>query len=188
VVDSPSIVLAFAAGLVSFASPCCLPLVPGYLAAVSGTEPDDLGRRLDPRVMTRSLMFVTTFSAIFILLGLSATALGNVLFENRLTLNKVAGATIIALGLFFIASLFVTRLNRDWRSQALIARAGRGSSGDVMTRSPRRFETRRRPARATGSGAARRKLTAWHASRALRHSFTSWRASSWMRSGVTTAR
>ena len=125
-VDSPSIVLAFAAGLVSFASPCCLPLVPGYLAAVSGTEPDDLGRRLDPRVMTRSLMFVTTFSAIFILLGLSATALGNVLFENRLTLNKVAGATIIALGLFFIASLFVTRLNRDWRSQALIARAGRG--------------------------------------------------------------
>ncbi len=125
-VDSPSIVLAFAAGLVSFASPCCLPLVPGYLAAVSGTEPNDLGRRLDPRVMTRSLMFVATFSAIFIVLGLSATALGNVLFENRLTLNKVAGVTIIALGVFFIASLFVTRLNRDWRSQGLIERAGRG--------------------------------------------------------------
>ena len=125
-VDSPSIALAFAAGVVSFASPCCLPLVPGYLAAVSGTEPNDLGRRVDPTTVGRSLLFVATFSAIFIVLGLSATALGNFLFENRLTLNKVAGAAIISLGLFFIATLFVTRLNREWRPQRLIARAGRG--------------------------------------------------------------
>lgn len=125
-VDSPSIALAFAAGFVSFASPCCLPLVPGYLAAVSGTEPRELGRRLDLAVLTRSLVFVATFSAIFISLGLSASALGNLLFANRLTLTKVAGIAIIALGLFFIASLFVARLNRDWRPKRLIAGAGRG--------------------------------------------------------------
>ena len=125
-VDSPSIVLAFAAGLVSFLSPCCLPLVPGYLAAVGGTEPAELGRRFDPRVLGRSAVFVGTFSLIFILLGLGATAIGDFLFDNQPTLNKVAGVLIVVMGVFFIAAPFVVRLNRDFRPAGLIERAGRG--------------------------------------------------------------
>jgi cytochrome c-type biogenesis protein len=126
VVDAPNIALAFAAGLVSFLSPCCLPLVPGYLATVSGVTPTALGRRVDPRVVGRSIVFVGTFSLLFILLGLGATAIGSFLFDNQPTLNKVAGAAIIAMGVLFVASVFVTRLNRDFRPQALIERAGRG--------------------------------------------------------------
>ena len=126
-VDSPSILLAFAAGFVSFVSPCCLPLVPGYLATVSGVEPARLRRRgIDPRILGRSALFVATFSALFIVLGLGATAAGSFLFDNQPTLNKVAGVAIIAMGLLFIASVFVVRLNREFRPHALIERAGRG--------------------------------------------------------------
>lgn len=125
-VDAPYLGLAFAAGLVSFVSPCCLPLVPGYLATVSGTQPTDLGRRVDPRVVGRSAIFVATFSLIFILLGLGATAAGSFLFDNQPLLNKVAGAAIIAMGVLFLSSLFITRLNREWRPDGLIERAGNG--------------------------------------------------------------
>jgi len=126
VVDAPNIALAFAAGLVSFVSPCCLPLVPGYLATVSGVEPAALGRRVDPRVVGRSALFVGTFSLLFILLGLGATAIGSLLFDHQPTLNKVAGVAIVAMGLLFVGSVFVVRLNREFRPHALIERAGRG--------------------------------------------------------------
>jgi cytochrome c-type biogenesis protein len=125
-VEAPNLALAFAAGLVSFVSPCCLPLVPGYLATVSGVAPGAGGRRLDPRVLGRSLLFVATFSAIFILLGLSATALGAFLFDNQPTLNTVGGVAIIAMGVLFVGSVFIVRLNRDFRPTALVERAGGG--------------------------------------------------------------
>ena len=125
-VDAPNIALAFTAGLVSFVSPCCLPLVPGYLATVSGVEPAALGRRVDPRVVGRSALFVGTFSLLFILLGLGATAIGSILFDHQPTLNKVAGVAIVAMGLLFVGSVFVVRLNREFRPHALIERAGRG--------------------------------------------------------------
>jgi len=125
-VDAPSLTLAFAAGLVSFVSPCCLPLVPGYLATVSGTEPEQLGRRVDPRVVCRSGLFVATFSLIFVLLGLGTTAIGSFLFDSQPLLNKLAGVAIIAMGALFLGSVFIVRLNRDWRPEALMERAGRG--------------------------------------------------------------
>ena len=126
-VDAPSIFIAFAAGLVSFVSPCCLPLVPGYLAAVTGTAPADGERRgLDPAVIGRSLVFVGSFSLVFILLGLSATAAGSFLADNQITLRRIAGVAIVAMGALFVASVFVLRLNRDWRPQALAASAARG--------------------------------------------------------------
>ncbi|MEJ7893860.1 MAG: cytochrome c biogenesis CcdA family protein [Solirubrobacteraceae bacterium] len=125
-IEGPSLVLAFAAGLVSFLSPCCLPLVPGYLATVSGTNVADLGSRVDRRVVGRSLIFIATFSLIFILLGLGATSIGSFLFDNQPLLNKVAGISIILMGALFIASTFVVRLNRDWRPRGLMERAGRG--------------------------------------------------------------
>ena len=125
-VDSPSVTLAFAAGVVSFVSPCCLPLVPGYLAVVTGKSPEATERRLDPAVLARSGLFIASFSAIFILLGLSATALGSVLFDSQLTLRKVAGVAMIVMGVLFAASVFVVRLNRDWHPPGLVERAGRG--------------------------------------------------------------
>ena len=125
-VEAPSLVLAFAAGLVSFVSPCCLPLVPGYLATVAGVEPGVARRRLDPTVLARAGIFVGTFSLIFVLLGLGATAIGEFLFDNQPTLNTVAGSLIIVMGLLFIGSVFIVRLNREFRPEALLERAGRG--------------------------------------------------------------
>jgi len=126
-VEAPNLTLAFAAGLVSFLSPCCLPLVPGYLAAVAHVRPgEERGRRLDPRVLARSGVFVGTFSLIFVGFGLTATALGSFLFDNQPLLNKVSGVLIIVMGLLFVGSIFVVRLNREWRPEALIERAGKG--------------------------------------------------------------
>jgi cytochrome c-type biogenesis protein len=125
-VEVPSIALAFAAGFVSFVSPCCLPLVPGYLAVVAGTDPGSRQGRLDPRVLARGLLFVASFSTVFILLGLTTTTIGSFLFDNQPALNRIAGAAIIAMGILFMASVFITRLNREWRPQALVDRAGHG--------------------------------------------------------------
>lgn len=120
------ILAALAAGIVSFLSPCVLPLVPGYLSAVTGVsaaELDDAGWR---RVLGPSLLFVASFSAIFILLGLTATGLGSFLDEHKALLTKISGALIIAMGVLFVSSLFVTRLNREWHVEALLERAGKG--------------------------------------------------------------
>jgi cytochrome c-type biogenesis protein len=127
-ITAPGIGLAFAAGFVSFVSPCCLPLVPGYLATVCGpAETNDVpGSRLDLRVLRRSLLFIASFSSIFILLGLSATAIGAFLFVNKSALERGAGIAIIAMGAFLIGSVFVVRMNRDWRPRWLVERAGNG--------------------------------------------------------------
>ena len=122
----PGVFAALGAGIVSFLSPCVLPLVPGYLSAVSGvsvSELDDVSWR---QVLAPSLIFVASFSAIFILLGLTATGLGQTLNEHQDLLETIAGILIIALGVYFIASLFVVRLNREWHVEALMARAGKG--------------------------------------------------------------
>jgi cytochrome c-type biogenesis protein len=117
---------ALAAGLVSFLSPCVLPLVPGYLSAVTGVAAEELERAGWRRVLVPSLLFVASFSAIFVILGLTATGLGSTLQENRDVLNKVAAAVIVAMGVFFVAALFVRRLNREWHLEGLMARAGKG--------------------------------------------------------------
>jgi cytochrome c-type biogenesis protein len=117
---------ALAAGIVSFLSPCVLPLVPGYLSAVTGVsaaELDDAGWR---RVLGPSLLFVASFSTIFILLGLTATGLGSFLSENKQLLTKISGALIVFMGVLFVASLFITRLNREWHVDGLLERAGSG--------------------------------------------------------------
>jgi cytochrome c-type biogenesis protein len=117
---------ALAAGVVSFLSPCVLPLVPGYLSAVSGVSANELESAGWRRVLGPSLLFVVSFSAIFILLGLTATGLGSVLKDHRELLTKISGGLIIAMGLLFVSSLFITRLNREWHVDALLERAGRG--------------------------------------------------------------
>ncbi|MGH2761933.1 MAG: cytochrome c biogenesis CcdA family protein [Thermoleophilaceae bacterium] len=120
------VLAAMFAGMVSFLSPCVLPLVPGYLSAVTGISATDLERTSTWRVLGPSLLFIASFSAIFILLGLTASELGSSLRDSRDVLEKVAAGLIIAMGLFFVAALFVTRLNREWHVDALARRAGRG--------------------------------------------------------------
>jgi cytochrome c-type biogenesis protein len=120
------VLAALAAGVVSFLSPCVLPLVPGYLSAVSGVRPNDLDDAPLRRVLGPALLFVASFSAIFIVLGLGATKLGSTLNDHRETLERVSAVVIVVLGLFFLATPFVARLGREWRIEALMERAGRG--------------------------------------------------------------
>lgn len=117
---------ALAAGVVSFLSPCVLPLVPGYLSAVTGVSANELESAGWRRVLGPSLLFVASFSAIFILLGLTATGIGSVLQDHRELLTKISAALIIAMGVLFVSSLFITRLNREWHVDALLERAGKG--------------------------------------------------------------
>jgi cytochrome c-type biogenesis protein len=103
-----------------------LPLVPGYLSAVSGVSVDELDDANWRRVMAPSLVFVASFSTIFILLGLTATRIGSALSDHRELLDKIAAGFIIAMGVLFVASFFVVKLNREWRPDGLIERAGKG--------------------------------------------------------------
>ena len=114
--------VAFGAGLISFLSPCVLPLVPGYISAVAGVRPEEIRPR---RVLGPSLAFVASFSAIFIALGL----LGQQALRGALTgptALKVCGALIVLMGLLFVLAPFVPRLAREWHVGALAQRAGRG--------------------------------------------------------------
>jgi cytochrome c-type biogenesis protein len=117
---------ALAAGIVSFLSPCVLPLVPGYLSAVTGVSAGELESAGWRRVLGPSLLFVASFSAIFVLLGLTATGLGSFLDDNIKLLEKISGVLIILMGVLFVAQMFVTRLNREWHVDALLERAGKG--------------------------------------------------------------
>ncbi len=119
--------LALAAGLVSFLSPCVLPLVPGYLSTVIGVTPADLREGVGVRrVLVPSLLFIASFSAIFILLGLSATVIGSTLNTHKHALEQVGGVVIILMGVAFLATPFVGMLNREWHSESLLRLAGRG--------------------------------------------------------------
>ena len=119
--------VAFGAGLVSFLSPCVLPLVPGYISAVAGVAPAEIKAR---RVLGPTLAFIGSFSAIFIALGL----IGQQALRGTLTgptALKVCGAVIVFMGILFVAAPFVPRLAREWHFAGLIGRAGRG--GPVLT-------------------------------------------------------
>jgi cytochrome c-type biogenesis protein len=119
--------LALAAGLVSFLSPCVLPLVPGYLSTVIGVTPADLKDGVGARrVLKPSLLFIASFSAIFILLGMSATVIGSSLNTHKHLLEQVGGIVIVGMGLIFLSTPFIGMFNREWHSETLLRLAGRG--------------------------------------------------------------
>ena len=124
-IQAPSVFLAFTAGLLSFLSPCCLPLVPGYLATVCGQDPSSRDRSVG--VLTRAVVFVATFSLLFVVLGLTATLAGQLLSDNRRLLDVLAGSAVLTLGTFFLRAAAVPALNRSWQPLALVTRAGRGA-------------------------------------------------------------
>ena len=122
-----TVVAAFAVGLVSFVSPCVLPLVPGYLSTISGVSFSDIeAGKAKREVLVPALLFCFAFSLMFVALGMTATGLGQTLQDHRLLLRQISGVVIALLGVFFIATLFVSRLNRDWRPEALLSHAGTG--------------------------------------------------------------
>lgn len=118
---------AFAVGFLSFLSPCVLPLVPGYLSAVSGVGIESLATGDQrSRVVGPAAIFCLSFTLMFVALGMSATSIGSTLSDHKETLNLISGWLIIALGVFMATSVFVTRLNRDVHVDSLMRRAGNG--------------------------------------------------------------
>ncbi len=120
---------AFVAGLISFVSPCVLPLVPGYLSFVAGRSLGQIqtaNRHERLRVITQSVWFVLGFSTIFLILGASATALGRLLLTYRQEANLIGGATVILFGIFMTGILPLHWLQREWRLIGKLKEEGGG--------------------------------------------------------------
>jgi cytochrome c-type biogenesis protein len=111
----PSIALAFAAGAISITSPCCLPLLPGYLGYLTGLSAEEAARHRSRTVLAAAL-FVAGFSLVFIALGATASLLGALLLAYRLQLARVAGVLILAMGAVLLLEGRVGLLSRggDW--------------------------------------------------------------------------
>jgi cytochrome c-type biogenesis protein len=120
--ESVSIVTAFLAGLISFLSPCVLPIVPGYLSFISGVNVSELKGTEAPaglarRVALTSLAFVLGFSTVFVALGAAATLIGSVLQEHKRLLGTVGGAVMIVLGLHTAGVLRISWLLYEKRAE-----------------------------------------------------------------------
>lgn len=120
-------VVAFGAGLVSFLSPCVLPLVPSYLSLMSGVSAADLehARRPDQARLVRStLLFVAGFTLVFVLIEATASGAGQALAAHQRLLNQIAGSVIIAMGLVFAGVLRPAWLLRERRVAVAPSRLG----------------------------------------------------------------
>jgi cytochrome c-type biogenesis protein len=111
---SIGVALAFSAGLLSFLSPCVLPLIPSYLTFVTGVGLDDLGsaRR---SALVHALLFVHGFTLIFVALGASATVLGRLLGAYRIWITRVGGALVVLFGLYLLGAVRVSAFDRERR-------------------------------------------------------------------------
>jgi cytochrome c-type biogenesis protein len=111
---SIGVAIAFSAGLLSFLSPCVLPLIPSYLTVVTGVGLDDLGsaRR---SALVHALLFVLGFTLIFVALGASATVLGRLLGAYRIWITRVGGALVVLFGLYLLGAVRVSAFDRERR-------------------------------------------------------------------------
>ncbi len=110
--------LAFLAGLVSFVSPCCLPLVPTYVTYLAGTSYDELvsdPARLKNRILANAAAFVLGFSLVFILLGAGASVIGQALRANMSLLRQVSALVVVGFGLHMMGFLRLPFLEREMR-------------------------------------------------------------------------
>src|SRR2546425_3105627 len=116
-VSGVSLPLVFAAGLVSFISPCVLPLVPGYVSTISGVSFEQLAERergINRRIAVASLLFFAGFLAVFVALGASASVVGAFLIGRRLLLNRIAGGLIVVFGLAMLGIGWSGALGGRW--------------------------------------------------------------------------
>lgn len=106
--DSVGYVAAFGGGVASFVSPCVLPIVPGYLSVITGldlADPNPGSSRHLTRVARDTGLFIGGFTVVFVLLGITATTVGGIVFRNKVLLLRVSGALVIAMALFLLGSL-----------------------------------------------------------------------------------
>ncbi|HLA90089.1 MAG TPA: cytochrome c biogenesis protein CcdA [Gemmatimonadaceae bacterium] len=108
------ILIAFSAGLLSFLSPCVLPLVPSYVTFITGLSFEDVAKARRT-ALVHSLLFILGFTIIFVLLGATATALGRLLLRHRYWVSAVGGALIIVFGLYLLGVLNITAFMRERR-------------------------------------------------------------------------
>ena len=114
--SSAGVVVALTAGLLSFLSPCVLPLVPSYLSFVTGMTLDDLQESADrTHVLTHALLFVSGFTLIFMVLGASASFLGQFAQAYDVWLTRIGGTLIIVLGLHLLGVFRISALLREKR-------------------------------------------------------------------------
>jgi cytochrome c-type biogenesis protein len=113
------ILFAFGAGIISFLSPCVLPLVPGYISIISGSSLDQLKASQDSSVfrtvLVNSVMFIVGFSITFILLGASASWIGQVLLSRQRLLAQLAGLVLIVFGVHLLGIIKIKALYQDKR-------------------------------------------------------------------------
>lgn len=106
--------LAFAAGAISFTSPCCLPLLPGYLSYISGVSGDELAQSRR-QVLPACLLFVAGFALVFTVLGASASLAGSYVAAHRLILDRASGVFVIVMGLVTLGVLRIPALYMERR-------------------------------------------------------------------------
>ena len=112
----PALIIALFAGLASFLSPCVLPIVPPYLAYMSGVALSDVENKIGQvKIVFTALFFVLGLSTVFIFLGFSASAIGAVFFEYQPILNTIAGLVIMLFGLHFLDIYRLQFLDREAR-------------------------------------------------------------------------
>ena len=116
-----SVGIAFLEGLVSFVSPCVLPLVPAYLRFLTGSSVDELSAERSvvsrAHILGHSLAFIAGFTLVFVLLGVSASAIGVALRENQVLIARIGGVIVIVLGLQMMGVLRLRLLAADTRLQ-----------------------------------------------------------------------
>jgi len=112
--DSLTVLVAFSAGLLSFLSPCVLPLVPSYLTFITGLGLEDVSRARRTTII-HALLFVIGFSLIFVLLGAGATVFGRLMLANRVWIARIGGILMILMGLWMIGVVRMDALHRERR-------------------------------------------------------------------------
>ena len=118
-----AVVVAAFAGLVSFASPCVLPLVPGFLGYTTGLTGEPLAEKSRSRVVTGALLFVVGFTVVFVLGSIFVTTAGRALIEHRVLLMRLGGLVVIAMGLVFLGIGPQREARIGWRPRAGLAGA-----------------------------------------------------------------
>ncbi|MCJ7688967.1 MAG: cytochrome c biogenesis protein CcdA [Clostridiaceae bacterium] len=114
--DNISFILAFSAGLLSFLSPCVLPLVPAYISYLTGTAINELdNKKAKLTILYKSFGFVLGFSIIFIIMGASITTLGKLFTDNQILIRKISGILMIVFGFHTIGLLKIKLLYREKR-------------------------------------------------------------------------
>jgi cytochrome c-type biogenesis protein len=126
--ENISLLAAFGAGILSFVSPCVLPVVPGYLSFVSGSSVEELSKGKSQArrwaVMADIVAFVLGFSVVFVVLGASATAIGAFFLSKLSLLSKIAGVLVIILGLHMLGVFRLNALYREKRFHTESKRVG----------------------------------------------------------------